>query len=184
MSESPNFFFALFALLWIRKCVFSLCFNNEGNGCFLEAFFYHSNHKNKMGIGNFMQILSLQLSRVLYSVVLFSSLESSFCSGEPWFLMRRCLASINQILKPHSQSWRCRAWTLPGLNKQMAEDSWYRADTPGSRRPALWSCGRKEFSGLGISPSFCSCWERLSLLNSSTGYFVAHGWLLSYPALT
>lgn len=161
-----------------------LCFNNEGNGCLLEASIYHSNHKNKISIGNFMQILSLQFSQVLCSVLLFISLESSFCSGEPWLLMRRCLASINQISKPHSHSWRYGAWTLSRLNKQMAEDSWYGADTPRNRRAALCNHRRKKSSGLGITPSFCSCHERLSLLNSSTGYFVAHGWLLSYPALT
>lgn len=62
-------------------------------------------------------------------ILYFSSLESSFCSGEPCFLMRRCLASINQELKPQSHSWRCSAWTLSRLNKQMAEDSWCGADT-------------------------------------------------------
>lgn len=57
----------------------SLCFNNKGGGCLLEASIYHSNNKNKMGIGNFMQHSSLQLSWVLCSVLLFSSLESSCC---------------------------------------------------------------------------------------------------------
>lgn len=39
-----------------------LCFNNEGDGCLLEASIYRSNKKNKTGIDNFMQISFLQLS--------------------------------------------------------------------------------------------------------------------------
>lgn len=163
-----------------------LCFNNEGNGYLLEASIYHSNNK-KMGIDNFMQISSLQLSLVLCSVLLFSSLENSFCWREPWLLMRafcRCLASINRVLKPCLHGWRSSPWTLTRLkqNKQMVEDSWYGADTPRDRRAIYHR--RKKFSGLGITPSFPSClWDAVTH-DVLHGYFMAHGWLLSYLALT
>lgn len=58
-AESPNFFLAIFALLYIRKCVcFNklICFNNEGDGYLLETSIYNSMKKNKMGIDNFRQI--------------------------------------------------------------------------------------------------------------------------------
>lgn len=145
-----------------------LCFNNEGNGYLLEASIYHSNNNNnkKMGIDNFMQISSLQLSWVLCSVLLFSSLESSFCWRELWLLMRafcRCLASINRVLKPCLHGWRSSPWTLTRLkqNKQMVEDSWYGADTPREsyipqKKKVQWSGNHPFFPQLSVRR--CHSW--------------------------
>lgn len=80
-----------------------LSFSNEGNGCLLEASIYHSNHKNKMSTGNFMQILSFQLSRVLYSVLqLFGELillRRALFSNEkmPGFYKPRIKATVTQL---------------------------------------------------------------------------------------
>lgn len=72
-----------------------LSFSNEGNGCLLEASIYHSNHKNKVSTGNFMQILSFQLSGVLCSVLqLFGEL----------ILLRRALVSSEKMPGFHKLS--------------------------------------------------------------------------------
>lgn len=77
-----------------------LSFNNEGNGCLLEAYIYHSNHKNKMGTGNFMQILSHQLSIQLFGELI---------------LLRRDLVSNEKMLGSYESNGKA---TFPQLKVQ------------------------------------------------------------------
>lgn len=120
------------------------------------------------------------------SVLLFSPLVSSFCWREPWLLMRafcRCLASINQVLTPYLCSWRSSPWTLSRLKQNKQQKTRDMEPThPGTGE--LYTVEEKSSVGWQSSLLSLAAWERLSLIIISTGYFMAHGWLLSYLALT